>query len=153
MRFRTMAVGAVILLGICGAARAETAEAEVRARIAAWADAFNANDPQAVCEIYAEDLVSVWRGSPDGTRAEACARIAEALADKTADITYAPEIEEVIVAETGDLAVARVVWTLGTERAGAVATSQERSIDVFRRDPDGAWRILRTFGFSTEPDE
>lgn len=153
MNMRWIALGAALALGLAGAPRAQEAEAEVRARIEAWADAFNRGAPDAVCEIYSKDLVSVWRGSPDGGRAEACARIAEALSDKTADLTYSPEIEEIIVAESGDLAVARVTWTLGVERAGAVATSQERGMDVFRREADGAWRMLRSLAFSTEPDE
>ena len=156
MNFRWIALGAALASGLAGAPRAaETAEAEaeVRARVEAWADAFNQSDDGAVCEIYSEELLSVWRGSPDAGRAETCARIAESLADKTADITYSPVIEEVLVAESGDFAVARIVWTLGVERAGAVTTSQERGTDLLRREPDGAWRILRSFAFSTEPDE
>lgn len=156
MDFRWIAIGAALAAGLAGmprAAETDAAESEIRARIEAWGDAFNQDDPEAVCEIYSADLVAVWRGSPDGGRAETCARIAEALADKTADLTYSPEIEEIILAESGDFAVARIVWTLGVERAGTVTTSQERGTDLLRREPDGAWRILRSFAFSTEPDE
>jgi hypothetical protein len=42
---------------------------------------------------------------------------------------------------------------LKTARSGTVAVSQERGMDLFRRDPDGIWRIFRFIAFSTEKDE
>lgn len=133
------------------AAFAEGPEDEIRARLDAWAKAFNQGDATAVCEIYADDVVTVWPGFPDGDKVATCARVGEALADPARDITYDAVIEEVLLASSGDLAAVRSTWTLGVEDAGAVTTSQERRLDIMGRDGDGVWRIHRTIGHPAEP--
>ena len=35
---------------------------------------------------------------------------------------------------------------------GTKRVSTEPGLDVFRREPDGLWRIVRFLAFSTEPD-
>ena len=53
------------------------------------------------------------------------------------------DIKEVIVA--GDLAVVRLVWRLKVTVPGAAdaVESKEPGLDVFRRQPDGSWKIIR----------
>ena len=52
------------------------------------------------------------------------------------------DIEEVLV--FGDVAVVRLVWTLTiTEKDGREIRSVEPGMDVFRRQPDGSWKIVR----------
>jgi uncharacterized protein (TIGR02246 family) len=133
------------------AAHAASDEAVIRARLQAWADAFNARDAEAACELFADDVVSTVRGTPDSGKAEICARLRHALARPEPVLSYTPDIEEVVVA--GDIAVVRLTWTLKILRNGEASLSQERGMDVFRRDGDGIWRIFRFIAFSTEKDE
>ena len=44
----------------------------------------------------------------------------------------------------GEHAAVRLNWTLEVAAGGATERSVERGIDLFRRDPDGRWRISRT---------
>jgi ketosteroid isomerase-like protein len=74
-------------------------------------------------------------------------QLRRSLADQTKKFTYSLDIKEIIVA--GDLAVVRLVWTLkvtvpGT--ANAVET-KEPGLDLFRRQPDGSWKIIRYIAY------
>ncbi len=159
MSYRALALGTALLASLTGAPPSAGAEdqagieAALRARFDAWAEAFNRRDTAAVCDLFAEDLVSVVRGAPDAGKAEVCERLGAALADTNRDLTYAPAIEEILPMPPGDMALVRVTWTLGTEEAGGVTTSDERGMDLLRRDPDGSWRITRFIAFSTAPDQ
>jgi steroid delta-isomerase len=63
---------------------------------------------------------------------------------------YAPEIKAILV--SGDLAVVRLVWSVMVQRGPTPAVSTESGLDVFRREPDGQWRIVRFLAFSNAPD-
>jgi ketosteroid isomerase-like protein len=80
-----------------------------------------------------------------------CDRIAAALADDTRRLTYSADIEEIIV--SGDLAAVRLVWTFRVRKGGEDRVSREPGLDLFRRQPDGAWRIARFLAYSEERDE
>ena len=131
-------------------AGAEADRAAIAARLEAWAGAFNARDASRTCDLFAPDLVSTMRGRPDAGRDAVCRRIAAALADRSVTIRYAPDIEEILVG--GDLAVARLVWTVTIQRGPSPAVSREPGLDVFRREPDGQWRIIRFLAYSNAPD-
>ena len=62
---------------------------------------------------------------------------------------YAADIDEIFV--WGNHAAVRLDWTLTIEAGGEAITSVERGLDLFRRDPDGVWRIMRFMAF-TEDD-
>jgi uncharacterized protein (TIGR02246 family) len=148
-----LAVAVLVAASVSRPALADAAsdEAAIRARLQAWADAFNARDAEGACALFAEDVVATVRGTPDSGKAEICGRLRQALARPEPILSYTPEIHEVLVA--GDLAAVRLTWTLKIERDGAVALSQERGMDLFRRGGDGSWRIIRFIAFSTDEDE
>ena len=125
-------------------------KAAISARLEAWADAFNARDAIRTCDLFSADLVSTMRGRPDEGRDAVCRRIAAALADRHLTMRYAPEIKEILV--SGDLAVVRLVWLMTVQRGPTPAVSKEPGLDVFRREPDGQWRIVRFLAFSDAPD-
>lgn len=124
-------------------------EAAIRARLLGWAVAFNAGDAEAVCDLFAEDLVSVVAGAPDAGKAAVCARLARIFVQDETTMRYAADIDEIFV--WGDHAAVRLDWALTIEAGGETITSVERGLDLFRRDPDGVWRIMRFMAF-TEDD-
>ena len=127
-----------LVLGMASPALADTAadQAAITRQLVRWANAFNAKDAAAVCDLFAPDLIATVRGAPESGRDAVCARLAAALAKPGRQMRYTPEIGEIIV--SGDLAAVRVVWTLSVRRAGGMHTSQEPGLDIFRREPDSA---------------
>lgn len=139
---------ALALLLLAAPARADpAAAAAIRAALEDWRDAFNAGEAEAVCDIFAEDLVATYQGLPDRGRDEVCAVLRRALAQQARRFHYELELREILVA--GDLAAVRLVWTLVLRAADGtvLAMQEEPGLDIFRRGPDGAWRIARFLAF------
>ncbi len=124
------------------------AVAAVRARLAQWTEDFNARQADKVCDLFSRDAVSQFRGQPERGYDEICALLKRSVNDKSKTYSYALDLKEVIA--EGDIAVARLVWTLTV--APMNATSAEPGMDVFRREADGKWRIIRYVAY-TEPDK
>lgn len=130
-----------------GAAPDRAAEAAIRARLAAWTEAFNRGDAAATCDLFADDLKSDVQGAPAGDKAAVCGRIAKALAKSAGKLAYIYQIHEILV--SGDLAMVRLTWML-TSRPDGTLVSRDEGMDIFRRDPDGAWRIARFMAFPVD---
>jgi uncharacterized protein (TIGR02246 family) len=134
-----------------GAARstqaADPAEVAIRAALTNWTADFNARDSSRICELFAPDLVYDYRGFPQRDYAAVCALLRQSLADDTRRFSYSLDIKEIIA--SGDLAVVRLVWTLDVTPAGAsqATRSTEPGLDVFRRQPDGSWKIARFLAY------
>lgn len=122
-------------------------ETAIRDALAKWTADFNARDAERICDLFAPDLVYDYRGFPERTHADLCGLLRRSLADGTRQFTYALDIKEIIVA--GDLGIVRLVWTLRTTLSGAstVVESKEPGLDVFRRQPDGGWKIVRYIAY------
>lgn len=123
------------------------AEAAIRDALAKWTSDFNARDASRICDLFAPDLVYDYRGFPERNYEALCRLLRRSLADRTKQFTYALEIKEIIV--SGDLAIVRLVWTLRTLLPGAAMAveSKEPGLDVFRRQPDGGWKIVRYIAY------
>ena len=68
------------------------------------------------------------------------------LGDRIKRYSYALDIKEILV--WGDVAVVRLTWTLTVQPAGEPAeTSVEPGMDIFRREGDGRWRIMRYMAY------
>ncbi|HEU0157386.1 MAG TPA: SgcJ/EcaC family oxidoreductase [Stellaceae bacterium] len=120
--------------------------AEIRAALAQWTAAFNARDAAAVCRLFAPDLRYDYRGLPPQTFREICPRLKQALTDPAIRRHYTANIEEILV--SGDLGVVRLVWHLTTSRPGRPdVRAAERGMDIFRRQPDGSWKIIRFLAY------
>ena len=129
---------------------AETDAAAIRAALEAWTADFNAGRADRVCDLFAPDLQSRFRGAPARGFAALCSTMKRALADPDRRYSNRLELLEIIV--SGDLAAVRLIWH-GTERdlkTGAETTTTEPGIDIFRRQPDGTWRIARFLAFAEE---
>jgi uncharacterized protein (TIGR02246 family) len=142
-----LAAACALLPGLALADAASDAAA-IEARLTGWAQAFNARNADGVCELFAGDLISVVPGAPEAGKATVCGRLAVLLAREDARFTYEVDIDEVLV--WGDNAAVRLNWTLTVSGGDETGTSVERGIDLFRRDPDGAWRIMRFIAFTDD---
>lgn len=140
----------LVALTLCApsmrASAAEQAESEIRAALAAWTQDFNAGKADRVCALFSPELRYDFRGYPERGFDDICARLKRSLADTGRHYAYALEVREILV--SGDMAVVRLVWTLTVTLAnGQVVTSVEPGMDVFRKGPDGAWKIVRYLAF------
>jgi uncharacterized protein (TIGR02246 family) len=147
-----------ILLACCGvywisarstvsAQSAVGAETAVRDALLKWTIDFNTRNTSRICDLFAPDLVYDYRGFPERGYDALCGLLHRSLNDRTKKFTYFLDIKEIIVA--GDLAIVRLVWTLNvtspdtSEAKGSI----EPGLDVFRRQPDGSWRIIRYIAY------
>lgn len=126
---------------------ADKAETAIRDALAKWTSDFNARDASRICDLFAPDLIYDYRGFPERNYADLCGLLRRSLADRTRTFTYSFDIKEIIL--SGDLAVVRLVWTVKTTLSGAstAVESKEPGLDVFRRQPDGSWKIVRYIAY------
>jgi len=122
--------------------------AEIRAKILRGAEGFERGEPEKILAHYARDVVLSYPGIPDQDYATLARGYAE-LRNRPASITATtrPTFDEILV--SGDLAIVRVRWTT-TIRSAATdstpareATRWLRDLQVWRREPDGAWKFIR----------
>ena len=123
------------------------AQDAVRAALVQWTADFNAGNTQKVCDLFSPDLLYDYPGYPERTYKDICDLLQRSLADRTKRYSYALAIKEILV--SGDLAVVRLVWTLKVVRNNApdVHTSVEPGMDLFRKQPDGSWKIIRYIAY------
>jgi steroid delta-isomerase len=123
------------------------AETEIRAALAKWTSDFNARDASRICDLFAKDLRYDYRGFPERDHETLCGLLHRSLDDRTKQFAYALDIREIMVSD--DLAIVRLVWTLTVTIPGAAnaVESKEPGLDVFRRQPDGSWKIIRYIAY------
>lgn len=120
--------------------------ADIRSRLENWAKAFNEGDIEAACGLFSKDLISMIQGQGEAGYDARCALLTKVLRDPKRQFRYSPDISEVIVAN--DLAVVRLTWTLTVSPGMEVST--ESGLDIFRKEPDGVWRIIRFMAFDNQ---
>jgi steroid delta-isomerase len=125
---------------------ADDAQGAIRSALKKWTDDFNAGRADAVCALFSRDLRYDFRGYPERDYEELCSRLHKSLSDSSRRYAYDLDIREVIV--SGDMAAVRLVWTLTvTLPNGQTVTSVEPGLDIFRRDDDGQWKIIRYLAY------
>lgn len=126
---------------------AGNARGQIEAALTRWKDDFNAGRAGRVCDLFARDLRADFRGQPVRGHDALCALLHRSLADTARSYAYGLSIREILV--WGDTAVVRLTWTLTVRRrdGGRAATSVEPGLDVFRRQRDGHWRIVRYMAY------
>ena len=123
---------------------------QIRIALEKWKLDFNAGDASQVCVLFAPDLISNFRGQPEDTYNSLCANLQAALTDPAKTYHYDLEIKEILV--SGDLAVVRLVWTLKVhpkDAASSEVVTREPGMDIFRRQPDGTWKISRYMAYES----
>jgi uncharacterized protein (TIGR02246 family) len=119
---------------------------DIRARLEQWTEDFNAGRADEVCDLFSKEAISNYRGQPERNYEEICALLQKSLADPARDYRYQLDLREIIV--EGDLAVVRLTWTLFVSPLNI--TSVEPGMDIFRREADGKWRIVRYMAYEEE---
>jgi steroid delta-isomerase len=133
----------------------EAARAEIASALAQWTEDFNAGRADKVCDLFARDLRADFRGVPERGYEAQCDLLQRALSDPARRFSYALSIKDIQV--WGDTAVVRLDWTLTVRprdagRGGAAggageSVTREPGLDVFRRERDGRWRIVRYMAY------
>jgi ketosteroid isomerase-like protein len=126
-----------------GLSAPDTARNEIRATLQSWTKDFNAGNAFRVCALFAPDLISNYQGQPAGDYQSICAQLRASLNDSVKSYHYSLRIEEIIVC--GELAIARLRWRLRVSQKSVRGENliDETSLDIFRRQPDGSWKITR----------
>jgi ketosteroid isomerase-like protein len=122
---------------------AESARNEIRATLRNWTKEFNARNVSEVYTLFAPDLISDYQGQPTGDYHSLCAQLRTSLNDPDKSYHYSFRINEIQVYR--DLAVVRLTWHLRVKHKSSPGQNliDETSLDIFRRQPDGSWKISR----------
>lgn len=144
------ALAAAAIAGSLAAAQTgEQAQADIRAALMKWTADFNARNLGEVCDLFAPDLRYDYQGFPERGFDDICKLLRQSLAEPRKRYSYAPPaVKDILV--SGDLAVVRLTWTL-TVKGDAMAqdvTTEEPGIDIFRKQPDGRWQIIRFIAYT-----
>ena len=127
-------------------------KAAITERLQRWTTAFNARDAAGTCDLFAPDLVATVPEGLAGSRETLCSRLDALLAKPGLELHYDnPDIREIIV--SGNLAVVRLFWTLTARMAAEQDTTTEAGMDIFRRQPNGVWSIVRFISFTIRPNK
>ena len=142
-----VALATVLLSLSCnGPVLAGDAAMEVKSALTQWMADFNAGKRDRVCDLFAPDVRADYRGYPTRDHQAVCDLLIKSLTDSTRAFSYALDIKEVLI--LGDVAVVRLVWTLTIEeKDGREFKSVEPGMDIFRRQADGSWKIVRYMAY------
>jgi len=138
-------IGLCILAATFAMAKPAAADdkADIRARLVQWTADFNAGRKDAACDLFSKQLVSDFRGQGEANYTTRCALLAKAIDDPDRKFRYQLHIKEIII--SGELAVVRLDWTLDISPPGQ--KTFEPGMDIFRKEKDGAWRIIRYMAY------
>jgi ketosteroid isomerase-like protein len=124
----------------------ESDQGAIRAALAKWTDDFNAGNVEGTCNLFSSDLRYDYRGFPERNYKDICDGLRRSLTDRAKRYAYSLAVKDVLV--SGDLATVRLVWTLAVTKPGAPPkVSKEHGIDVFKRQADGTWKIVRFIAY------
>jgi steroid delta-isomerase len=123
------------------------ADAEIRAALSQWMADFNSRNASRICDLFARDLRYDYRGFPERDYDALCGLLRRSLADSTRTFEYALAVKEIIV--SGDVAAVRLEWRLSATTPGSATptVTREPGLDVFRKQSDGSWKIVRYIAY------
>jgi uncharacterized protein (TIGR02246 family) len=125
---------------------AADAAVEIENALKQWMADFNAGRADKVCGLFAPDLRADFRGQPERGYGGLCDLLKKSLSDKDKTFSYGLDVKEILV--FGDVAVVRLDWTLTVkDDAGHESTSVEPGMDIFQKQADGTWRIVRYMAY------
>jgi steroid delta-isomerase len=120
--------------------------AEIEAALTQWTADFNAGRADKLCDLFSRALRVDFRGQPERGYDAQCDLLKRSLADSTRTFSNAFALKEILI--WGDTAVVRLTWTSTIRpQAGRAITAVEPGLDVFRKETDGRWRIVRYMAY------
>ena len=132
-------VALLVLLGCTAAPCRATPEAELRAAVAAVEQALQATDPTAWVYHYTEDACFVGPGAAPVQGRKALLEMARSMPPLR---NVKPTIQRLEVNDELGFTLVRGSWIDG-DAPGDQPTTRVRSLIVWRRQPDGQWRITQ----------
>jgi len=116
-----------------------------------WVAAYASYDLKATMDIFAEDVIFSFQGSPDQHYADLESGYKAEFARARTQREWVPEFEESEC--SGNLAFVRSTWILRqTDPSGKIEDlTKNRGIDLFRRSKDGKWKIFRSLNYPFNP--
>ena len=146
---RRLIIALILISPIASRSRAQSTgpdQAAIAGALAKWTDDFNTGNVAAVCGLFAPDLRYDYKGFPERSYRDICDGLRRSLTDRTKRYHYSLAIKEIVVS-TG-LAAVRLTWTLQVTKPDAPPQiSHEHGIDIFRKESDGAWKIIRFIAY------
>jgi len=127
--------------------RADGEEEEIETALREWRDDFNGKNAEVICDLFAPDLIANYGDFPQISYESICKQLKSSLTNPVLDFHYDLAITEVIV--SGDTGIVRLIWDLTvTDGDGKVVErTKDRGMDIFRRQPDGTWKISRYLAY------
>jgi uncharacterized protein (TIGR02246 family) len=146
-KFVSISVLVIVTCALSGAAIAQEPEAgggdeaAIRAAIDGWLAASQAKDAEGFASYYTEDAVLMLAGFPDPRGRESIAAVVGGMMqDPNFDLSFEPA--DVVVAASGDLAFETGTYSLTmSDPEGSPATERGQYVVVWRKQPDGAWKV------------
>ncbi len=122
-----------------------SAEAAIRTALLQWTVDFNAGRADRICSLFSTGLRANVRGAVERDYPALCDLLTRSLNDRSRSYSYALDIKEIKV--WGNTAMVRLVWTLTVRQGDKVTTSVEPGMDIFERQNDGSWKIIRFMAY------
>jgi uncharacterized protein (TIGR02246 family) len=155
---RALLLCPVLLLAACGGVPTATApdtratdEAAIRAADTAWAKASESHQVDAVLAAYEDNAISFGANSKPSKGKEAIRRaITEAYSTPGFSMTWTPI--QVDVARSGEIGYSRGRYQMFMKGAkGEDIADQGTYLAIWRRQPDGTWRVAEDIATSEVP--
>ena len=140
----------VLVFGACinvSSVRAYGAENELESALRKWRDDFNGRNVDGICDLFAPDLIANYGDFPQISYESICKQLKSSLTNPDLNFHYDLGITEIIV--SGDTGVVRLIWDLTVTDANGkvIERTKDRGMDIFRRQPDGTWKISRYIAY------
>lgn len=115
--------------------------------------AYNAEDVPRLMQVYSDDYVEMSEGDPTVSGVEGKRKTAERIGGVLAQHRGHLEVFTEEIEMAGDLAFDRgtLCVTLTHKTTGKVFSFERRFLEVWRKEFDGAWRVIRVMDNAIPP--
>lgn len=115
-----------------------------------WIDAFNKRDLQKSLSIYSEDFIGYYPDQPDQTFKSVKEQYQHLLVNKNLSIKLAIKIDEIQL--SGNQAFVRMVLsaTVKPVFATEATTAHDKGIQIWQKNQDGEWKLIRVSTFPVQ---
>lgn len=115
-----------------------------------WIDAFNKRDLQKSLSIYSEEFIGYYPDQPDQSFKSVKEQYQHLLLNKNLAIKLAVKIEEIEI--SGNLAFVRMILsaTVKPVFATEATTAHDKGIQVWHKNQNGEWKLIRASTFPVQ---